>query len=178
MSKALEVLRTIDDVITRKLTDFCWWTDKHFEKDNVFWAKFVFIFLHPFLILAAKYFIGQNEKDEDIVFDFISNFTLFFILVHACSKYHPLVIGLIKNAQTSPNKNKRNPNSLVVKVIILFVSPITAYVTNMFMVNTTADYFWLMIFNYELVVYLLCTEPLPPSMRKEKYSGNIKLSTG
>lgn len=62
MSQALDIARAIDEAITNKLTNFCWWTDIHYGKNNVWWAKITLAIIFPTLSVILAFFYKKMRK--------------------------------------------------------------------------------------------------------------------
>ena len=61
MFKMLEVLTYIDEFVTNKLTDFCWWIDFKFDKNNLWLSRKAFIW---FFTLKQR----ELVRDENTFF--------------------------------------------------------------------------------------------------------------
>lgn len=172
MSKVLEVLHIIDDVITRKLTDFCWWTDKHFKKNNVFWAKFTAICVFPLSSGVLEYLFNSYTLNNKILSNFIIGSSIIFVFVYIFSNVASAIQEFINNALISPNKNRSNREALFLKVAMPISGIVSGPIFEMMFPDYLPGLIWITVINFELVLYFLCTEPLPPSMKKqssEKY---------
>ncbi len=166
MSNSLEALRKIDNSITDLLTKFCWWSDIHFGKDNVWWANTTFIFLFPTFDALAIFFI--DDKKEATISYFLGACFASIIVLSIANK-SSFIKTIVSNAKKSPNKNRTTIEMMVCKVtsIISFFmwqainnvsSSIQSSTTNNLVLAITVITFF----------YFLCTEPIPPAVKRRK----------
>lgn len=168
MVNAFKVLRAIDEAITNKLEKFCWWTDIHYDKDNVWWAKVTLVFIFPFLN-AIQICLSETDVDfSNIFFIFFAGFFVAWAIFYLCTSYFSVTQKILTSAQKSPNKNRTDIDINMVKVIAIVEAFIfwSTRVSSLFGITHGFDLATLI--SFELILYFLCTEPIPPATKSKK----------
>lgn len=167
MSKAIEAIKIMDESITNTLTKFCWWTDKHFEKDSVWWVKVILFFIDPLLKMLLRLYFIENEYYSTLFILFCKDSLLNFSLFYLANKYVPPFQEVIANTQKSPNKNRVSAGMNAAKISIPISTPFLIVVLS-FLPESSPGIIWVIVFSFELCLYLLCTEPIPPAIKRQK----------
>lgn len=169
MSKSFEALRAIDERITNTLTKFCWWTDIHLGKDNVWWATALLVVVDPVLSTTLMLLKQPSLTYLEIFLNFFSAGLINIILMFLVYKYTPWGKIILKNAKNSPNKNQVSYYADVIKISALlnfFLWWGTGLFRIVFDAAPGTDVATFVVI--ELFVYFLCTEPVPPALKKKK----------
>lgn len=197
MSQLSKLYWFIDDKITQKLTDFCWYIEVKFDKNNLWIAKKSFLFI-IFFAFFVSFIINYTEDakqvivKQDISFlagEFIT-FIIVFGLLYICIdklwvyvfKIFPAMKHLESNARRSPNSNKRNDAVIFCKVLlavsILFVKEITMVLDILlpFIERHPGEEIFdrILFFSLLIPLYFLCTEPAPKNIIKDKEEDKVK----
>jgi hypothetical protein len=164
MFKVLRGLIALDKAITRTLTRFCWWTDIHFGKDNVWWTNVTVLFFYPTL-QAVLIFVYQ-ENTEELIGNFIAGCFIAWVVLYVLNKT-PSSRSIFLNAKKSPNANKH------LKIISSFkLGGIVAFVVEWYLANIyiylAKESVVVLFLTLELSLYFLCTEPVPPAERDRR----------
>jgi hypothetical protein len=171
MTNRFKVLSFIDDSITNKLTKFCWWTDTHYGKNNVWWAKITFAIIFPTLTAILEFFYEKNEKNIDFEVFFLVGFLFAWGFSYLFFSYFSVTQRVLRNAEKSPNKNKNDYYFIVFKIaiiinfLILWAFPHYPIIFGL-RDNSNGFKFAIMI-SLELILYFLCTEPIPPAIKRK-----------
>lgn len=170
MSKAIETVKVIDESVTNILTKFCWWTDVHFGKDNVWWTITTFVVIFPLLETIQFYIYEKGVNIEDSFIFFVALFFAVWALFSLLVVYFPPIKQVLLNAKKSPNKNKTDN--------VLSAYKISTLVTSLLLWAFPSLYFFASVgvkgFDYaafisvELILYFLSTEPIPPAVKRRK----------
>ena len=166
MSKSINPFGRVDELITDLLTKFCWWSDIHFGKDNVWWANTTFIFLFPILDVLAIFFI--DVKTEGTIGYFFGSCFASITVLYIINRFS-YVKTIISNARKSPNKNRTSIEMMIYKVtsVISFFMWQAINSTSGIIYSSTASNLILAI-TIITFFYFLCTEPIPPAVRRKK----------
>jgi hypothetical protein len=151
--------RHIDDAIIYHFTTFVWWTDVRFDKDNVWWARWTYLYVPPMTILLTLF-----VEDRDMVLTCLNATIVYLIGKLAMLTRFSENNKLIKDARSSPNPNKYNPGILFLKcffagvfiILILFGKIVLAFLAIGFIVS---DFF-------------LCTDNIPPAEKRKRKEKN------
>ena len=184
MSKALATLKYIDEKITNKLTDLCWWINRHFEKDTMWVINFFGTIFYP-IIITIPFFLLCWGKDEEglIVFlgsMFIGASGVLFIFILSRIKKIPEMKEYFENLKISPNKNRTSLIFYFAKIVFPLVFFIVHFVTDNIVSGMDPAYSvfmsFVILFESETIIYLMCVDPPPPLKRKAFVEeGNVVL---
>ena len=176
MSLFNKTLIALDESITKNLTSFCWFTEKHFNIHNVFWAKFTFLIIGPISIFLFKILYGTGFDIEDLMFDAVKSFVMYFLVLFFTEKYFPYFKEVTQNARISPNKNRRHFIMYSAKISLFIILPFLYFFYKIFYPSFIDSEQYIVFVDLELLLYFLCTEPLPPKLKKEKSSLNFSFT--
>lgn len=167
MLKALEVLYHIDGAITDTLTKFCWWTDIHYNKDNVWWSKVVLACIYP-ILWTIQVYLELEQNLEEIMTTLFAVFLCVWVFSYCIFSYFSSTQRMIKNAKMSPNSNRISPGIFLVKIWSPFSASFFWIFPNIIPYQTSKVFDFATIVSVELFLYILCTEPIPPAVKRKK----------
>lgn len=167
MADPFKVLRVLDEKITDILTTFCWWTDTAFNQDNVWWAKFTVLCFFPTTHITQNFLYERPanfaEASGMVLGAYTGSFLMYWLVSKFSKKHLPTLWVVISNARKNPNKNRASHYFLFIKVLSPIVTVIM-WATGLQKFFFNENYFdFSAIFSLELVLYFLCTEPIPPA---------------
>lgn len=163
----MEAIKNLDERITIFLTGIVWWIDVHYNKNNIWCAKAMFLFLGPVLGSLIQAVVFMPGEGGSLLINFVA--VVLFSFMFECLVWWVLfefgkIVGLeeiptiLKNAKETPNPNKVFFFAYVLKVfqityLICFSRSAIDITTNI----------------TELVaIYFLCTDNIPPAEKKKR----------
>lgn len=168
MSKFFQATKAIDEAVINILTKFCWWTEIHFEKNNIWWSKVSLIFICPALDTMLDFFQKKEIIYTELFLSFLYLSLVMAIFVYTAFNYVDVAKTVFKNAQESPNKNQSAHYVDVVKIVIL-INFFLWWGTQLHkLFNASSGVNVVIFITFELAVYFLCTEPVPPALKRKK----------
>lgn len=161
---AFSALKILDEEIINQLTKFCWWFDTKYDKDSIWLVKAMLFVGFPSLFALLMFFFGKKEDDFVVAFVMGHLFGilfewLFFSVFSSTQK-------IARYATKGPNKNRVNYTLLAIRAIIFF-----NLIIHLFFAPHQLDdeekivsvtFFMALLPSFQLILYLLCTEPVPP----------------
>lgn len=168
MSNKLNLLKRIDEVITDGLTKLCWWADITFDKDNVWFAKMTLAIVSPILWVIQSYFYNNVRDITEIVFVFSGSFLISWVLFNLIFLHFSVTKRIIQNAQKSPNWNRNDIGVICYKAAILMSTLCLWVFPKMYPFMVSEGFEFAAFFSMELILYFLCTEPIPPAVKRKK----------
>lgn len=163
MRSLVEFFFLVDVFITNTLQKFCWWTDKKYGKDNVWWSKITIAIFFPTTETIASYFFWPNENNTSMGAVFITFFLFAWIISYFFYFFSSSTRSIVENAKEIPNRNKTHFFVLVFKGSILFASIFFSVFPTVGLLNpnSTTAFVFPFFLSAELVLYFLCTEIRP-----------------
>lgn len=184
MVDMFKAVRIFDEKIDTILTQFCWWSEVRYGKDNVWWAKCTLMFIFPLSSTLQNFVHNLEITLFSAMSSFLTNFFLSWLVFILFVNYFPPTKKTIEDAQKSPNKNKGNLLIQSLKIIAPFAGLFVFSITPLFLhfsPETIRNYFdCAFLVSVELILYFLCTEPIPPGEKRkrleEKEKNRLQLS--
>ncbi len=196
MSQISKLYWYIDDKITQKLTDFCWYLEVKFNKNNVWVARKSFSSTMVFMLFISMIINNEEIAEREIleqatpilIGEFIAFalvFWLFYIYVEKLWLYLFREIWFMQrfesNARKSPNINKRNFFVICSKIYLCLyifftkeLDMIYYAVFPSFVEVSDIVISKLFFLSLLLPLYILCTESVPKNIIKDKEEEKIK----
>lgn len=154
MKKIFDLFARGDVFVEKWLTAFCWWTDVHFNKNNVWWAKMSLLYFGP-LYKGLEVYLFPLQKNSSYESAVLAILTLLFFSVMSLTVLFVSKILFILATKTP------NPNREVLKfskVICLISSGI------FFCFYREISILMFLLLTY----FFLCTEPIPPEEKEKR----------
>lgn len=170
-------LSTFDRFLTQKLTNFCWWSDIKFGKNNVWWAKVTLAVFFPIIAMALNLLYDPSYElaGSSITFwyDLFTVYLFAWLLSYLCVSVFPVTKTFLRNAETSPNKNREFLIVTSIKVsafldLLLLITFPSIFTFGLDPAQRSTGEAIALVLSFQLILYLLCTEPIPPAVKRKR----------